>query len=87
MPVDQTRSEEIRKAPFCSDANALFQIDGDILIDVNRPDASGYTLAAQSVDGAKAVVTAMRAAGWTCKVRVWQTIASGNRPGYVEWPL
>lgn len=88
MASNQTvTGEETRQAKFYGDANALFQIDGDILIDIIRADTSGYTLAAQSVDGAKAVVEAMRAAGWVCKVRIWQTIASGNKPGYVEWPL
>jgi hypothetical protein len=81
----QTSSEEKKSY---SDDNALFSINADILIDVIRADlGGGYTLGAQSVNGAKAVVEAMRAAGWACKVRVWQTIASGNKPGYVEWPL
>lgn len=69
-----------------SDDNALFQIDGDILIDVVT-DLGGYTLAAQSIKGAQVCMAALRGAGWTCKSRVWQTIASGNKPGYVEWPL
>jgi hypothetical protein len=85
--VSAATSEENTKARFCPDATALFQIDADILIDVMPPGSSGYTLGAQSVDGAKAVATALRAAGWVCKVRVWQTIAGGNKPGYVEWPL
>lgn len=83
-----TRSQSTTKASYYSDECAMFRkVDADILVDVIRAGISGYTLAAQSVDGAKALVAAMRAAGWGCKVRVWQTIASGNKPGYVEWPL
>jgi len=81
-------SQSNLKASFVSDECAMFKrIDADILINVVRPGNSGHILAAQSAEGAKALAAAMRAAGWDCTVRVWQTIASGNQPGYVEMPL
>lgn len=46
------------------------RIDGDILVDANQ-NGEGHLYAAQTLDGARDLVRALRAAGWEAKIRMW----------------